>query len=95
MAECCLLAAIINPMQEPLCLDAHAHLDPGRTTAELAEAGAVLAMTLSLDEADKVVHRKEPLIAPGVFGVVYNGQLLSYRPMGSKTLRQMLEITNG
>lgn len=29
--------------------------------------------------------------AYGVFGVVYNGQLLSYRPMGGKTLRQMLE----
>jgi len=28
--------------------------------------------------------------AYGVFGVVYEGQLLSYRPMGGKTLRQML-----
>jgi L-amino acid N-acyltransferase YncA len=32
--------------------------------------------------------------AYGVFGVVYNGQLLSYRPMGGKTLRQMLENPN-
>ena len=66
MAKCCLLADIIKAMQNPLSLDAHAHLDPRRTSAELAEAGAVLAMTLSLDEADKVVHRKEPLIAWGV-----------------------------
>lgn len=29
--------------------------------------------------------------AYGVFGVVYDGQLLSYRPIGGKTLRQMLE----
>jgi len=29
--------------------------------------------------------------AYGVFGVVYNGCLLSYRPMGGKTLREMLE----
>ncbi|OGN89570.1 MAG: hypothetical protein A2Y88_12950 [Chloroflexi bacterium RBG_13_48_10] len=29
--------------------------------------------------------------AYGVFGVVYNGQLLSYRPMGGKTLHEMLE----
>jgi len=29
--------------------------------------------------------------AYGVFGVVYNGRLLSYRPMGGKTLREMLE----
>jgi L-amino acid N-acyltransferase YncA len=29
--------------------------------------------------------------AYGVFSVVYNGQLLSYRPIGGKTLRQMLE----
>ena len=47
-------------------LDADAHFDPSRTSQELAEAGAVLAMTLSLDEADKVLHRKEPLIAWGV-----------------------------
>ncbi len=33
--------------------------------------------------------------AYGVFGVVYDGQLLSYRPMGGKTLRQMLETSNG
>jgi L-amino acid N-acyltransferase YncA len=32
--------------------------------------------------------------AYGTFGVVYNGQLLSYRPMGGKTLRQMLEKTD-
>jgi GNAT superfamily N-acetyltransferase len=33
--------------------------------------------------------------AYGTFGVVYNGQLLSYRPMGGKTLREMLEKMNG
>jgi L-amino acid N-acyltransferase YncA len=33
--------------------------------------------------------------AYGVFGVVYNGELLSYRPMGGKTLHQMLEKTDG
>jgi hypothetical protein len=32
-------------------LDAHAHLDPEQTSEELAASGAVLAMTLSLDEA--------------------------------------------
>lgn len=47
-------------------LDTHAHFDPRRTSAELAVAGAVLAMTLSLEEADKVVQRQEPLIAWGV-----------------------------
>ena len=143
-------------------LDAHAHFDPSRSSDELAEAGALLAMTLSLDKADKVVHREEPLIAwgvgchprklpaqkafdpdrftelagksaiigamfvtslvnaanglgipahtaelktswearsfspsaYGVFGVVYNRRLLSYRPMGGKTLREMLEKSN-
>ena len=33
--------------------------------------------------------------AYGVFGVVYNGRLLSYRPMGGNTLREMLEKSNG
>lgn len=32
--------------------------------------------------------------ANGVFSVVYDGQLLSYRPIGGKTLRQMLEKTD-
>jgi len=47
-------------------LDAHAHLDPARTSRELAESGAVLAMTLSLDEATHGVDRSEPLITWGV-----------------------------
>jgi TatD DNase family protein len=51
-------------IQKPL--DAHAHFDPSRTSQELEEAGVVLAMSLSLDEADKVLQRKEPLIAWGV-----------------------------
>jgi uncharacterized protein YdeI (YjbR/CyaY-like superfamily)/Tat protein secretion system quality control protein TatD with DNase activity len=47
-------------------LDAHAHLDPDRSSSELADTGAVLAMTLSLDEAARVVQRYEPHIAWGV-----------------------------
>jgi TatD DNase family protein len=47
-------------------LDAHAHLDPGRTSEELAGTGAVLAFTLSLDEAAHTLERREPLIAWGV-----------------------------
>ena len=53
-------------MQTPIPLDAHAHIDPTRTSQELSEAGAVLAMTLSLAEAEQVIGRKEPLIAWGV-----------------------------
>ena len=33
--------------------------------------------------------------AYGVFGVVYDGKLMSYRPIGGKTLRGMLETSNG
>jgi TatD DNase family protein len=47
-------------------LDAHAHINPSRKSVELAEAGALLAMTLSLDEADTVIARKEALVAWGV-----------------------------
>jgi TatD DNase family protein len=61
-----IIAAIINLMLPLLTLDAHAHIDPGRTPAELAEAGVVLAMSLSLDEAEKNRQRKEALIAWGV-----------------------------
>ncbi len=52
---------------EPLLsLDAHAHFDPARRADELEPAGAVLAMTLSLEEAAGAVRRREPLVAWGV-----------------------------
>lgn len=60
------LSTIIILMIVLPSLDAHAHLDPRRTSRELSEAGAVLSMSLSLDEADKVVHRQEPMVAWGV-----------------------------
>jgi len=47
-------------------LDAHAHLDPARTSDELADSGAVLAMTISLNEAANIVNRSEPIITWGV-----------------------------
>lgn len=47
-------------------LDAHAHLDPDRTSNEMTDTGAVIAMTLSLDEAVRVVDRYEPHITWGV-----------------------------
>ncbi|NJD60564.1 MAG: hypothetical protein C3F13_04070 [Anaerolineales bacterium] len=47
-------------------LDAHAHLNPKRTSTELTDIGAVLAMTLSLEEAELVTRRSEPLLAWGV-----------------------------
>jgi TatD DNase family protein len=47
-------------------LDAHAHLDPARTQAELVNTGVVLAMTLSLDEAERVIDRRTQPIAWGV-----------------------------
>jgi TatD DNase family protein len=49
-----------------LSLDAHAHFNPSRTPDELGASGAVLAMTLSLNEAAQVVGRREPYIAWGV-----------------------------
>jgi len=53
-------------MRELLSLDAHAHFDPARTAQELRHSGAVLAMTLSLSEAERVAGRQEPYIAWGV-----------------------------
>jgi TatD DNase family protein len=47
-------------------LDAHAHLDPARTSKELADSGAVLAMTLSLNEAAVGIGRSESMIMWGV-----------------------------
>lgn len=47
-------------------LDAHAHLRPDRGAGELAASGAVLAMTLALDEAEAALGRSDPLVAWGV-----------------------------
>lgn len=47
-------------------LDAHGHLAAERTPEELASTGAVLAMTLSLDEAAQVVGRADPYVTWGV-----------------------------
>ena len=52
-----------NLMADAISLDAHAHIDPKRTSEEIKDAGAVLAMTLSLDEAEKVLSRREKMIA--------------------------------
>ncbi len=47
-------------------LDAHAHLNPTRTVDELAESGAVLAMTVSLEGAALAIDRGDPQIVWGV-----------------------------
>jgi TatD DNase family protein len=47
-------------------LDAHAHLDPSHSPDELSASGAVLAMSLSLDEAERALEHCDPLIAWGV-----------------------------
>ncbi len=47
-------------------LDAHAHLDPSRRPEELSASGAVLAMSLSLDEAERALERSDAFIAWGV-----------------------------
>jgi TatD DNase family protein len=53
-------------MKNPPSLDAHAHLDPAAPSKELASAGAVLAMTFGLEEAEGAVGRRDPRIAWGV-----------------------------
>jgi TatD DNase family protein len=47
-------------------LDAHAHLSPSRLPQELSRSGAVLAMSLSLDEAECALEQRHPLIARAV-----------------------------
>ena len=47
-------------------LDAHAHLRPGGDARDFEGAGAVLAMTLALDEAAATLPARGPAIAVGV-----------------------------
>lgn len=53
-------------MARSLTLDAHAHIDPGRTRSETRAAGYVLAATLSADEAERGLARGDARIAWGV-----------------------------
>lgn len=53
-------------MKNPPSLDAHAHLDPTSPGKELASAGAVLAMTFGLEDAEGAVSRRDSRIAWGV-----------------------------
>jgi len=46
-------------------LDAHAHLNPKCSEDKLADSGAVLAMTLSLEEAALAIGRSDPLVVWG------------------------------
>ena len=46
-------------------LDAHGHISPKSTVDDLKGSGAVLAMSLSLDEAALGIHRKDSNIAWG------------------------------
>ena len=59
---------------------------------------AASQMSLPIQTVDLKTSLEARTLSPsayGVFGVVYNGQLLSYRPVGGKTLREMLQISNG
>jgi TatD DNase family protein len=47
-------------------LDAHAHIDPSRSSDELTDTGAVLAMTFGLDESELAIKHREPHIVWGV-----------------------------
>jgi TatD DNase family protein len=47
-------------------LDCHAHLDPSQPPEELSSSGAVLAMGISLAEAERSLERKDPHILWGV-----------------------------
>jgi TatD DNase family protein len=54
-------------MMEPIpSLDAHAHIDPCRSSDELNDSGSVLAMTLFPDEWEIVIKRQQPHIVWGI-----------------------------
>jgi hypothetical protein len=61
----------------------------GNTAAQMGITAQMVELKTSLEA------RSLSPSAYGVFGVVYDGKLMSYRPIGGKTLRQMLESING
>jgi TatD DNase family protein len=72
-------------------LDAHAHIDPTRTSRELADSGAVLAMTLSLDEAALAIGRHDPLVVWGVG--CHPRKLRAQESFGAERFRDLAERT--
>ncbi len=58
---------------------------------------AAIQLGLPLEMIELKSSREAQALSPsahGVFGVVYNGRLVSYRPIGGKTLRQILESSH-
>lgn len=47
-------------------LDSHAHINPSHSQVDLGASGAVLAMSLALDEAEHALQRSDGFIAWGV-----------------------------
>ena len=70
-------------------LDAHAHLRIDRPPAELSRCGAVIALTLSLDEAEQALSRDDPLIAWGVG--CYPGNLAALQAFDVARFRELAE----
>ncbi len=56
----------MNHLKTLPSLDAHAHINPAHTSSELAESGAVLAMTVSLEGASLIIGRRERMVVWGV-----------------------------
>ena len=54
-------------------LDAHTHINPAHTSSELAESGAVLAMTVSLEGAALAFDRRDPSV--GWVGLNFKSQV--------------------
>jgi TatD DNase family protein len=78
-------------MAEPVSLDAHAHLNAKRSVDELADSGAVLAMTLSLEEAALAVDRSDPLVVWGVG--CHPRKIRAHEPFDAKRFRDLVERT--
>ncbi len=47
-------------------LDAHCHLSSNHSSVDLVDTGFAIALTLSLEEAEKVIERQEPHIVWGI-----------------------------
>jgi hypothetical protein len=62
--------------------------------AQPLEEASEVGLDVRAQEMELKTIRDARALAPctyEVFGVVYNGKLLSYRPMGGKTYHEMLE----
>jgi len=81
----------MNPMPSLPTLDAHAHLRHTHSALDLSTCGAVLAMTVSLEEASHTITRNDQTILWGIG--CHPGEAYAQQRFDERTFRELIKHT--